>query len=205
MTTGPSRKKSRISKHVLKSNEERGATPDKDSALPTPPHEQKKKGATPKKKSKKSKTKDPVETASYLSAWKHREAGGAWKFNKNTQSWLIRHMYETDKVAKATFEVMLEYLAGLPSNQKGRVIEVAEQRAVRYKDFEKTLNEKKDEAVKVAPETPKEEEKVDGDKSPAKSSELDGGEDDETRWKKLDEHEKRKEYKRARKILDSLQ
>ena len=37
----------------------------------------------------------------------------------------LKRLAETDKVAKATFEVMLEYLAGLPSNQKGRVIEVA--------------------------------------------------------------------------------
>lgn len=188
------RKKKRISKHVLKAKGDRGDESAPGDDLPTPLQPAKKQ-ATPKKKS--AKMKDPSEAAAYLSAWKHRAAGGAWKFNKNTQSWLIRHMYEADKVAKPMFVILMDYLKGMKS--KERVIEDAERRALRYKEFEKTLDAKKDgekateeatDAKDVVEETPKKE---------------DGGEDDETRWKRLDEHDKRKEYKRARKILETMQ
>jgi hypothetical protein len=192
------RKKKRISKHVLKAQEGRdSAAPGADDDLPTPTPLQPAKKQAPPKKAKALKTKDPTEAASYLSAWKHRAAGGAWKFNKNTQSWLIRHMYEADKVSKPVFVILLEYLEGM--KHKERVIEDAERRALRYKDFEKTFGATK-EADKES-ETKKEEESKDTD-TPKKE---DGGEDDETRWIRLDEHDKRKEYKRARKILETLQ
>lgn len=196
------RKKKRISKHVLKAQEGRdSAAPGADEDLPTPTPLQPAKKQAPPKKAKALKTKDPTEAASYLSSWKHRAAGGAWKFNKNTQSWLIRHMYEADKVSKPVFVILMEYLEGM--KHKERVIEDAERRALRYKDFEKTLDEKKDagKEKEVEKEAKKEEEPKDAD-TPKKE---DGGEDDETRWLRLDEHDKRKEYKRARKILETLQ
>jgi hypothetical protein len=110
-------------------------------------------------------------------------------------------MYEADKVSKPVFVILMEYLEGM--KHKERVIEDAERRALRYKDFEKTLDEKKDagKEKEVEKEAKKEEEPKDAD-TPKKE---DGGEDDETRWLRLDEHDKRKEYKRARKILETLQ
>ena len=44
--------------------------------------------------------KDPVEAAAYLKAWEARGTMGAgsWRFNKSTQSWILRHMYKRDKV-----------------------------------------------------------------------------------------------------------
>lgn len=206
MAKGQTKKKKRVSKHVLKSQEEREtAAPSKQQVdeQAVPRLEDKKPTLKKPKKAKKSKTKDPIEAASYLSAWKHREAGGAWKFNKNTQSWLIRHMYEADKVNKATFVIMLEYLTGLSAPVKARIVEVAEKRALRYKKFEKDLVEKSTEASGA--ETRNDE----GDAENAETSSLkksleELGDDDESRWKRLSEHDKRKDYKRARKILDML-
>lgn len=191
------RKQRRISKHVLKAKEEqaRAKVSTENTDLPVPPHEQKKKQVAAPKQSKKH-TKDPLKAASYLSSWKHRDAGGAWKFNKNHQSWLIRHMYESELVQKATFEILLSYLAGL--HKKDRVIEDAERRALRYKEFQRTAEATKDDAEA--------DEKEGGDDE--KTSEaviIPSDEDDETRWKRLDAHDKRKEYKRARKVLETLQ
>ena len=205
MAKGQTRKKKRVSKHVLKAQEEREVvTPSKvevDQPL-SPPMQQKEPTMKPKK-SKKSKTKDPIEAASYLSAWKHRDAGGAWKFNKNTQSWLIRHMYEADKVHKATFVIMLEYLTGLTGTLKARVVDVAEKRALRYKTFEKEFAEKK--AEPSGGESGEEGKGVETAETAIAKEPLEGlGEDDESRWKRLNEHDKRKEYKRARKILETL-
>ena len=206
MVKGQTKKKKRVSKHVLKSQEER------ETAAPTKPQvdeqimptlDEKKLALKKPKKSKKSKTKDPIEAASYLSAWKHREAGGVWKFNKNTQSWLIRHMYEADKVNKATFAIMLEYLTGLCAPAKARIVEVAETRALRYKRFEKDLAEKSTEVS--GGETRKEERDAENAEMSFVKESLDElGDDDESRWKRLSEHDKRKDYKRARKILEIL-
>ena len=201
------RKKKRVSKHVLQAQEARKVSrPINDIVLPGPPqNEPMKQSEIQPKKPKKSKTKDPIEAASYLSAWKHREAGGAWKFNKNTQSWLIRHMYEADKVAKATFVIMLEYLKGLPANLRSRVVEVAEKRAVRYKEFEKILTEKNNIGADERNKQDQEATDVGKDVVEIAQDKDDSGEDDDSRWQRLDEHNKRKEYKRARKILETFQ
>jgi len=177
-----SRRKKRISKHVLKAKEEQQQQQQQETST---------KEKSPKKpKRKKSKhVKDPNEAAAYLSAWKHRDAGSAWKFNKNTQSWLLRHQYEPDKVSKGTFGILLEYMEGLQGQTRTRTIADAKKRALRYKEYEKS-NETKE------TEDTKEEEEV--------SKESVEDEDDEARWKGLDDHQKRKEYKRARKVLDVL-
>lgn len=205
-TMKQTRKKKRVSKHVLQAQEARKVDRPNAVDLPVPTQDEPKKiSEIQPKKPKKSKTKDPIEAASYLSAWKHREAGGAWKFNKNTQSWLIRHMYEADKVAKATFVIMLEYLKGLPVNLRSRVVEVAEKRAVRYKEFEKTVTDKYEIGADKTNEKDQEAGDVKKDLVESVQERDDNGEDDDSRWKRLDEHHKRKEYKRARKILEILQ
>lgn len=57
--------------------------------------------------------KDPVEAAQYLVVWDTREDGG-WRFNKSTQSWLIRHMYERDKVNHLERMLLLRACDSLP-------------------------------------------------------------------------------------------
>ena len=150
--------------------------------------------ASGEKRNKKRKllVKDPAEAAAYLTSWQehrqHRSNGDGsgvekstnWKFNKNTQSWLIRHMYEADKVSKGNFALLLEYLKSGDGKTVQRCREEATRRALRYQQFQKESDVTKNSASEAAVM-----------------------EDDE-RWNKLDEHGKRKEYKRARKVLDIL-
>jgi hypothetical protein len=48
--------------------------------------------------------KDPEEAAEYLRLFvlksENKSEGNAWRFNKSTQSWLLRHMYIKDKVGR---------------------------------------------------------------------------------------------------------
>jgi hypothetical protein len=48
--------------------------------------------------------KDPEEVAEYLRLFvlksENKSEGNAWRFNKSTQSWLLRHMYIKDKVGR---------------------------------------------------------------------------------------------------------
>jgi len=92
-----------------------------------------------KKSNKNTKTKDPEEAASYLSLWNldrnSKSTAKNWKFNKNTQSWLLRHMYDFDKVSKATFATLVDYVCQGGEKTRLRVEEDAKRRARRYKDW----------------------------------------------------------------------
>ena len=95
---------------------------------------------TQKKKKKNDTIKDPEEASSYLSLWKH-DRNGAWKFNKNTQSWLLRHMYDHVRVSKTSIATLVEYVlssaGGGDGVMKCRTMEDAKRRARRYKKWEK--------------------------------------------------------------------
>ena len=87
------RKKKRTAKHVLDAQKKKadGEYAEGTAGAADDTVEEK----APTKAGKKRKEKDPSEAEAYLSAWKHRDSGqGVWKFNKNTQSWLIRNVYE---------------------------------------------------------------------------------------------------------------
>ncbi|CAM9692396.1 unnamed protein product [Discosporangium mesarthrocarpum] len=67
---------------------------------------------------------DKTEATAYLKAWEAKrkaessgvEDGGggqAWKFNKNTQAWLLRNMFSEDMVEEVSFSIMCKYLEGL--------------------------------------------------------------------------------------------
>lgn len=168
-------KKRKISKHVQDSR--------------------KTKETAPKRKQKKNRVqKDPSEAANYLVLWKKERS--AWKFNKNTQSWLIRHMYEAEKVAKQPFETLLEYLEEYQG--KERLVREASRRILRYKEYEKETSENKE-----ASESSEQKESAE----PTPEADLKGDEDEayeQARWKALSDHDKRKEYKRARKVVEVL-
>ena len=174
------------------------------------------------------KTKNPQEVSTYLSLWKYDQTNKnnsssntnkQWKFNKNTQSWLLRHMYNPIKVPKHTFALLVEYLLhGRESNEgvTNRVLEDAKFRARRYKEFEKQQEQQEEQSrekelmvAKVEAEehvnnNNKEEEK-EGSRSSASTSSKKAVEVAlDLTWKEMDEHEKRKEYKRARKVLDAF-
>jgi len=151
------------------------------------------------------KTKDPDEASSYLTLWTYdrKNQTKTWKFNKNTQSWLSRHMYDFDKVSKTTFSTLVEYLCEGGDRAMARVEEDAKRRARRYKDWEKKSSqagEGEEEATKGGGDEANKDGEKDGEgneKKKAQSAE-------DAAWNELDDHDKRKEYKRARKVLDSL-
>jgi len=214
------RKKKKISKHVLKSRE---TTAEKATTTltenPNPQEQQPTVSTSPatglskKEKKKNRRMKDPSEAATYLEEWKQSKQQDTkkesnWKFNKNTQSWLIRHMYDADKIPKATFALLLEYLAGL----EGKTTRVwirseATRRALRYKQYEKEQSGRVEKEEKAATTT------ADGKKEVTESNEKaandgkstnDDEREEQARWEKLNDHDKRKEYKRARKVLESI-
>jgi len=187
------KKKKKISKHVLESQKLKLDGDEKNSAPKTTKRRKR------KQKEKNTKTKDPKEAAKYLQNWKDKNSGNEdteWKFNKNDQSWLIRHMYSSNMVSKGTFSLLLEYLSTAADSTKTRIREDATSKALRYKEWEKNNSDEKggnDEATAS-----------DAKEDSAVVAGGDDADDEEARWKKLDSHEKRKEYKRARKILDEV-
>ena len=198
-------RKKRISKHVIESQtlrkqedaerqllaaSEAGDGETSTSVVETSPEKD-----DSNKKSTPLKTKDPEEAASYLTLWNLDRNNTTsttknWKFNKNTQSWLLRHMYDFDKVSKSTFATLVDYISQGGEGTKLRVEEEAKRRARRYKDWEK--RQQQQEGVEQE-EADANEEKKDLTKS-----------QDDEHFNELDDHDKRKEYKRARKVLDAL-
>lgn len=181
--------KKHISKHVLKAREAKddAKKEDQDGKLKTP---------TKTKKVKAEKVvKDPSEAVEYLKQWKHEKT--TWKFNKNTQSWIIRHMYDAEKLDKSAFTLVTEYLQGLQGGTaKSWALADATKRALRYKKFEKSQTD-----GTVA----KEDNNKSGDAEKKETAKLsDADTEDLIRWKNLSDHDKRKEYKRARKVLEVL-
>ncbi|XP_074137226.1 protein cholesin isoform X3 [Sminthopsis crassicaudata] len=59
----------------------------------------------------------------YLTSWANKRE--EWKFQKTRQTWLLLHMYDSNKVPDKHFSILLDYLEGL----KGRAREVTVQKA----------------------------------------------------------------------------
>ena len=188
--TKEARKKKRTSKHILEAKKrqkkeiEELVDGQEITATPTPNQNAKKLA----KKMKVTKPiKDPKEAHSYLSNWKHREASpGLWKFNKNTQSWIFRHMYDTEMIPKASFETLLEYLNGLQGSLIQIVNDDALSRAMRYKEWEKKGTSSNEENENIV-----------------EDENNDSAADDKIFYA-LSDHDKRKSYKRARKVIETL-
>lgn len=176
--------KKHISKHVLKARE------SKDEAKKEANDEKGNRRAIAKKSIKADRTvKDPSEAINYLKQWKDDKSN--WKFNKNTQSWIIRHMYDAEKLDKSAFSLVTEYLQGIQGGTaKSWAVTDATCKALRYKDFDKSQND-------VGKDTK-------GTDKKDSSLSTDAEDEDLIRWKKLSDHDKRKEYKRARKVLEVL-
>ena len=191
------KKKKHISKHVIKAKSE--AQQKVTVTVTTTPGESSK-----KKKVAAETVKDPSEASEYLQAWQAKEG---WKFNKNTQSWLLRHMYEAEKVSKTTFTILLEYMKGLQGKDaKKRVLDEATARAKRYREYEKSKEATSSAAMAEEPsETSKEGETAATATTTSTSSAIeDDGSYGLAHWNTLDDHDKRKEYKRARRVLEVL-
>ncbi|CAH1273174.1 C7orf50 [Branchiostoma lanceolatum] len=83
-----------------------------------------KKSALPQEPVKEEEKKESVAHLGsvYLQTWKSDRP--SWVFRKVRQVWLLRNMYNTDKVSDEDFPILLEYLTGLQG--KGRETTVAE-------------------------------------------------------------------------------
>ena len=233
------KKKNQVSKHILKSREDADATSTEtgpgdianaNAVKNSNSASSKAATSSKKKKSKKNRNiKHPEEASSYLTQWKASKSSedptrtaSSWKFNKNTQSWLIRHMYEVEKVSKSSFFLLMEYLEGLEgSTIKDRMRSEASRRCRRHKEYCKnnpTTTEDNNDKTETTTEKGNNNENNDEleAEKPASTSKTatatttttTSAEDkaeleyEEALWKKMDDHEKRKQYKRARKILD---
>ena len=182
-----SHRKKRISKHVLEAAEKKNQEQLENNLISAAQGEALTDGTTDGKQTDSSKSnskvKDPIDAASYLTLWNHdrNNKTGAWKFNKNTQSWLLRHMYNAEKVNKTTFGILVEYICCGGEGTRSRVEEEAKQKAIRYKEWEKK-----------------------GDSESKSESDTQVNATTETIWCGLSDHDKRKEYKRARKVMEAL-
>lgn len=222
------KKKTRICKHVLlakerqsKEMETQGTTTGSIAAASAVVHPH----ATFKKlKRSKSKAheKDPMEVHLYLTSWKNRQLdANLWKFNKNTQSWLIRHMYHAEKVKKETFTLLVQYIVESPKDRGGatggggglqqRILEDARRRAMRYREWEKksddhtTPNTTEASHKETLPNSdPKKGHDPKDTQNPINTKDMSPEDIDAKRWEALDAHDKRKEYKRARKVIEAL-
>jgi hypothetical protein len=159
--------------------------------------------ATPSKKQKLGKRmKDPVDVEGYLLAWKEQQDLSSddgcsdrvgvtkWKFNKNTQSWLIRHLYDATKISKSLFAIAVQYFMKSNINVQKRLRDDATQRAIQYQQQHHQQENEMSNHTKDGKNNEDEENTKQNDAED--SPEL------------LLEKNRRKEYKRARKILDSL-
>jgi hypothetical protein len=166
--------------------------------------------------------KDPMDVEGYLLSWQkhHHEqqqhqqeqkntsyensngtakSSNIWKFNKNTQSWLIRHLYDSTKINKSMFTIALEYFQNSNhTNMIQRLQNDAIQRAIQYQEGIKnnssnsTIDNSNDNSnTKTTDVT---------DDNNNKTA-MDPDNNDEATQQS---QQKRKEYKRARKILDTL-
>eukprot|EP00903_Cladosiphon_okamuranus_P008163 g7862.t1 len=88
------------------------------------------------------KEKERTDANNYLAAWlsvrKAKEAAeeagvppptsnGVWKFNKNTQAWLLRNAFSDDQIGEKSFGTLCLYLEGLKGAGRQRVLAAAQE------------------------------------------------------------------------------
>lgn len=59
----------------------------------------------------------------YLTCW--AENRREWKFQKTRQTWLLQHMFDSDKIPDEKFTVLLQYLEGLRGAAKDTTVQKA--------------------------------------------------------------------------------
>lgn len=60
----------------------------------------------------------------YLKTWKKKRE--IWSFRKNQQTWLLKNVYDEDKINDKYFKYLILYLEGLKGNGRKRILEEAE-------------------------------------------------------------------------------
>uniref|UniRef100_A0AAX7UVR7 Zmp:0000000624 n=1 Tax=Astatotilapia calliptera TaxID=8154 RepID=A0AAX7UVR7_ASTCA len=59
----------------------------------------------------------------YLTCW--AENRSRWKFQKTRQTWLLQHVFDSEKIPDDTFSVLLQYLEGLRGSGKDTTVQKA--------------------------------------------------------------------------------
>jgi hypothetical protein len=119
-------------------------------------------------------------------------------------------MYDADKVPKASFQILMEYMEGLKGEATREwVNKDAIRRVLRYKEWEKRQGGKLVQDEEGTEETKKTEgqdqlDREDVNQNGDSMSGNNGEQEEEERFKSLSDHDKRKEYKRARKVLEAV-
>ncbi|TMS21903.1 protein cholesin [Larimichthys crocea] len=65
----------------------------------------------------------PQQALDYLTCWAENRA--EWKFQKTRQTWLLQHMFDSEKIPDEKFSVLLEYLEGLRGGAKDTTVQKA--------------------------------------------------------------------------------
>ncbi|XP_034782740.1 uncharacterized protein C7orf50 homolog [Acipenser ruthenus] len=60
----------------------------------------------------------------YLTCWSKNRKD--WSFKKTRQTWLLKHMFDSEKVPDELFDVLLEYLDGLKGGARETTVKAAE-------------------------------------------------------------------------------
>jgi WKF domain len=216
-------KKRRISKHMVNAR----LKSTQDGTEPTPALVANAESLTVVKKQKISSklkhVKDPTDVAGYLTAWKSCtdekqndstppfSSKSSWKFNKNMQSWLIRHLYDGSKVSKAVFTDALLYFGKANDAVQLRLRQDATLRAFRYQKYISSTKESyvsNSQSIGTIVDGPEKDSK-NNDASSSRGSNINEEKSKtvstgDAQWLELNDHDRRKEYKRARKVLDTL-
>ncbi|XP_013887044.1 protein cholesin [Austrofundulus limnaeus] len=59
----------------------------------------------------------------YLTCWAEKRS--EWKFQKTRQTWLLQHMFDSEKIPDEKFSVLLQYLEGLCGRAKETTVQKA--------------------------------------------------------------------------------
>ncbi|XP_071318651.1 uncharacterized protein C7orf50 homolog [Trachinotus anak] len=65
----------------------------------------------------------PQQALDYLTCWAEKRT--EWKFQKTRQTWLLQHMFDSEKIPDEKFLVLLEYLEGLRGGARDTTVNKA--------------------------------------------------------------------------------
>ncbi|XP_055780189.1 uncharacterized protein C7orf50 homolog [Salvelinus fontinalis] len=66
----------------------------------------------------------PQQALDYLTCWAEKRK--EWKFQKTRQTWLLQHMFDSEKIPDENFSVLLSYLEGLRGAARDTTVQKAE-------------------------------------------------------------------------------
>ena len=62
----------------------------------------------------------------YIDAWEEREEGSGWKFNKGSQNWIVKNIFDRKAIPKSVFEKAVGYVSSIQGSQRLRCLQQAQ-------------------------------------------------------------------------------